>query len=630
MAADPHWQPPEESEKLKEIASQFLSDKSLAGALYLFIQDAAIKATTRDSVIENHQKSYAFPIGEDAKSRMIGETASELLLKQMIGEVALSEMKERSVIDRYRISYHPDDLLIVGGMAISLYDEAVSGIKKIKYQNTSTIQEYLQKNTTDIDIVWWPRIEDTAPHMEDYVVTINSPAISSLITAYISELNIIFANKKVIELIQTAIHNKRPDITLLRIDIEESFKGIKAGAKKIIVHFIIVVPEINQSEISLEICDISIHDGASSQKETKNRSNELILKSMIDDPMYCMPNIQTATLPLVHQRKINVPDIKSIIKQQLLAFKNLLDANNPKCIINYNRIRYLQLMIFEYDYQKKNANIHTIFKLPIDSGKWLEEINNDLDKIIQNVCRKLNGKDRRQLCQRLYSLYPIYFSQQKFLEEKHMQQMYQLRQMQQIQKMQQMQQQMQQHMQQMQLQDQKKLQKPILHRQYIQEVPHEPLPLVKADFVTKSKVVKNEACTLPNNIEYLIGKNKIQFTLNEPTKAEIEKTALCKYYHILNNKIESGEMIKKKDRYIEQLKRIKILIHDIVDKKKNIRIDKRISDEATWDPLKSLLEGKEPQFGGRMIHKQMQHTRTKYKQTRYKRKRHLYKTQKRR
>lgn len=206
MAAD-HRQQQEDS---KEIASQLLTEKTLIRILYLLIQDTAVKTTKNKSVIENSHKTCSYPIGSLASSRM----------------------ESCSVSERYHISYYPEDILIVGGVAVSLYDEAISGIKISKYQNTSTLRGYLQKDTSDIDMVWWPRIEDTTPEMEEHVITINSPAILSLVTTYVAELQMIFANKKTIEIIENAIHNIRPDITLLRIEVEESQIGLRAGAKK--------------------------------------------------------------------------------------------------------------------------------------------------------------------------------------------------------------------------------------------------------------------------------------------------------------------------------------------------------------------------------------------------------------
>jgi hypothetical protein len=414
MAADPLWRPPGELDKIeksKEIVSQLLLKKDLIRILYLFIQIAAVDATARESVTENSQNTCAYPIGASASSRT----------------------DECSVTDRYRVIYHPEDILIVGGVAISLYDEAISGIKS-QYHNTSTLQRYVEKDTTDIDMIWWPRIEDTTPHLEKNVVTINSIAISSLIAAYVGTLKSKFTDNSIIDIIKMSIPNLQPDITLVRIEVEESAIGIAAGVKKILIYFIITIPE-NQTEIKLEICDISIHDGASSQIEVDPiHRKKLILKPMEFDPIYCDPYTQKVAFPIFNEKKLYMPNIKSIINQQLFAFKRLLDAGKHKCIINYKRIRYLQLMIFEYVYQRGNEHIRTIFQIPIDSiDNLFTNINSDLETNISEICSRRNRYNRSNLCHTLSGLHHIYHIQLEGFSMMHQDrqrhQMYQAQQM---------------------------------------------------------------------------------------------------------------------------------------------------------------------------------------------------------
>ena len=564
MAADPYWRPPEE---LKEIASQILTEKTLIRMLYLWLQDAAVKATKNESVKENSRNICTYPIGTLATSRL--DTCSEI------------------VQERYRILYHPEDILIVGGVAIALYDEAISGIKISKYQNTSTLRGYLQKDTSDIDMVWWPRIEDNTPDMEEHVITINSPAISQLVSAYVRELNTIFENKEAIPLINKAIHIIRPDIRLVRIEVEESTKGIRAGVKKVLIHFIITVPEINQKEIKLEICDISIHDGASSQMEFDSESKNPILKSMIVDPVYCHPESQIVAFPLLHSKKIHVPHIMSILDQQLLAFKNLLYAGNDKCIINYKRIRYLQLMIFNYVYQKHNANIGSIFKIPVDIINLLNGIDGNLDDMISEVCSRRNN--RSQLCHKLQQLYTMYQHQlQSFIRiHQQQQQLHELVKWQQGQQLQQLQQ--------SQLSPQK------VKPQSLSKITHEPLRTIIQKPVNKTK--------LPDFIEYVVGKHKILFNLKDKpdVKLEIEQSPVLTYYHLL-------EPIEKNSDGKEQFKRIKIIIHDMFDNKNKEKIQKQIDIEAKHNPLKSLLL---KQGGGYILrNKQTRRNQTRRKQTR--------------
>jgi len=213
-------------------------------------------------------------------------------------------------------------------------------------------------------------------------------------------------------------------------------------------------------------------------------------------------------------------------------------------------------MIFEYLHQKKNVNIYTIFKIPVNIIDLLREIDSNLEKIITELCSRRNV-NRSQLCQTLQGLSVMYQSQlQAFRimhEKQKMQYAYQL----------------QQHMQQTQLQQQR-LQEMTLHNKNV-----------------ALTTVKNSPCKLPELIEYTMGKHKIVFHLekNSDIKKQLENTPLCRYYNLLNE-------INDK----EQFKRVKIIMHDMVENKKMETIDKRIDAEANYEPLKSLLLAKQGGF----------------------------------
>jgi hypothetical protein len=422
MAADPSWRPVEDIET-KQIASQLLLEKDLILTLYTLIQASAGRATINESVIADENKTCAYPIDTPASSRR-------------------NHCTDATMTDRFTVKYNPEDLLIVGGVAVQLYDLSITGIKQRRYaHNVSTLRNYLQKDTSDMDMVWWPRITDHRPENE-MVVTINSPAIISLVTSFKDNLEEIF--ERGIDIIRYLVNNARPDITLESIAIVESELGISAGARKVLLYFNI---DIQGRKLRLEMCDISIHDGASGQKE-KN----FVLKPMRDDPMYCSP-AQIITLPILDNKYIYLPDIISIIKQQILAFQNLLDGNNEKCLINFKRIRYLQLMIFEYYHQKQNANIRKLFKMAVNGrniqmGDLFQYINSRITHIVTSICSKHNGKNRSNLCQQIEQLHSMYQYQLTSYSTMHhsqkmqeLQQIHQLQQqIQQIQHMQELQQ----------------------------------------------------------------------------------------------------------------------------------------------------------------------------------------------
>ena len=332
---------------------------------------------------------------------------------------------------------------------------------------------------------------------------------------------------------------------------------------------------MNQKELILEMCDISIHDGASSQIEINPVNKTFILLPMTVDPVWCDPGIQTTTLPLIDSKKIYVPNIISILEQQLLAFKNLLNFNNEKCLINYKRIRYLQLMIFEYLHQKRNVNIHNIFKIPVDSVNSLfENINSYLERNISEICSKQNHHNRSNLCQTIQRLFMMYQSQLQAFYDIHTRQQKQYAE------------QLQKHMQQIQLQ-----------QQQIQEIP----------LHNNVAPIQNSICTLPDSIEYAMGKHKIVFYLEKKSiREQIEKTPLCKYYNLLDNALKNKKINDK-----EQFKRVKIIMHDMVENKKMDKIQGRIDAEANYEPLKSLLSAKQGGFIRRKQTRRKQQRRNK-------------------
>lgn len=69
--------------------------------------------------------------------------------------------------------------MIIGGMAIALYDYVIRDIKQSR--RLPSLKNSLTKNTSDIDMVWWPRIPasmSTSSNKE--IITIHSPGIKQL------------------------------------------------------------------------------------------------------------------------------------------------------------------------------------------------------------------------------------------------------------------------------------------------------------------------------------------------------------------------------------------------------------------------------------------------------------------
>jgi hypothetical protein len=137
------------------------------------------------------------------------------------------------------------------------------------------------------------------------------------------------------------IKNTIPHIVSVQLTVGHSDAGLLAGVHKILIFCTLMY--IDHTTITFELCDLSIHDGGSSQI-TQNEDGSRIIVPMYHDPMYCSP-FEITTIYTPHYVGIGVPNLISMMKQRLLAFQNLLHRSSDKCIIYYRRIQYLQIII---------------------------------------------------------------------------------------------------------------------------------------------------------------------------------------------------------------------------------------------------------------------------------------------
>jgi hypothetical protein len=189
------------------------------------------------------------------------------------------------------------------------------------------------------------------------------------------------------------------------------------GAIHICINFIITYE--NGETIELEMCDIAIHDSASSQ-QTPSR----LLELMIVDPVYCNPNNEIKKLVVNPPLHINVPIIQKLVSQQLLSFENLLkdhytdrlikaktilDKIKNKCMINYHRLRYIQFILAQTTNASNNAYNRILF---YEFGISQQDVNRIIVYIDQELHRIISQKCliyKETLCNALYA------EQQKFI-----------------------------------------------------------------------------------------------------------------------------------------------------------------------------------------------------------------------
>ena len=322
------------------------------------------------------------------------------------------------VTDRFRtcakveekgtVEYYPNDLMVIGGMALKLYDYVIRDIKKSR--GLPSLKNILSKNTSDIDMVWWPR--------KDEIITINSRGIMELRDKFIEkikeELQDTYSQPNIVTMILGYVENA----TSFATEVEAGHTSPIFGAIHIYIYFIITYSD--NTKIKLEMCDIAIHDSGSSQQNANNT-----LQFMTEDPVYCNPLTEINRLAINPPYHINVPSIQKLVIQQLFAFKNLLALGSDKYLINYNRLRYIQSLLIPRNAYR--ANLLTVFGIKdAKANELVEHIKNGLlgyERQRQQQLAQYHQMQQEWLRQQqLFQL-----QQQLFLEQQQQQQQQRLR-----------------------------------------------------------------------------------------------------------------------------------------------------------------------------------------------------------
>ena len=175
------------------------------------------------------------------------------------------------------IIYSPTTLTVVGGAVYNIL------------LNDSTKSH----DTSDIDMVWWP-------NLMQYGVIIDSPAIDTMINVFMKNIR---THLKII---------KDKYNILPVIEVSSSFKD--SGVRKVKLS-----TKINDNKGEHVLCDITIHDGFSSQYDANVVDGQLM--HMMHDFMYCDEN-NTIQYKLNEEQWVRIPYIDRYINQQLYALVN--------------------------------------------------------------------------------------------------------------------------------------------------------------------------------------------------------------------------------------------------------------------------------------------------------------------
>lgn len=333
------------------ISSTILSDVSIIADIYNIVKSAGLIASTDREVLAVNKDVRVIPANKP------GENRKSVAAKEVIGT--------------YEISYDANDITIVGGAALNIYDYKLQALKERR--ELASLEEYIKKKTSDIDIVWWPRTRTSNP-----IITTRSEAIIKLVLVFKEKLIEKFEEKK------RALESKiRPFITnatnadTLTI-LFEMIPVYAAGVFNINIMF-------QMKGINLKMCDVIIHDSGSSQRFDMDGKEITDVRFMDNDPMYSFPNpgkYNSISYLNVNGIDIAVPNIKSLIKQQLFAFENMLRAKMIKSFINYKRIQFIKKLLLSFKL-KDTSNTRNFEELMevfgTDQREYPEMVANEID-----------------------------------------------------------------------------------------------------------------------------------------------------------------------------------------------------------------------------------------------------------
>ena len=329
--------------------------------------------------------------------------------------------------DTYRILYNPVDITLIGGSVLSIYDHLLPASKA--QHDIKPLQSYMQRRTTDIDMVWWPTIKlnDESAFMQTksdkerkdmcktfvyekqpHIVISTSPAIMTVADVFEEQLRTVFQES--LPTIQTNVliallENAVPiQVQSFSIDVSRKSQAITG------THTMIVSITVNGIKMD-ELCQISLHDGGSSQLNNRDGERNTQLEHMTRDPVYCtvknayLIKLKEMNIHVPYVHTIRIPSVLDFVEQQMFAFGNNLlpmmvesgtvqhvlhhkqHERYTKAFVHFKRAYYLKLVMHsfnasEYVHDEKNlANDNTFLARHLSHPTLLH----DLEEVIE--CR---------------------------------------------------------------------------------------------------------------------------------------------------------------------------------------------------------------------------------------------------
>lgn len=292
--------------------------------------------------------------------------------------------------DGYSISYNTNDIMIVGGAALNVYDYKLKELKERR--GLAALETYIKKKTSDIDIVWWPR-----PSTDKEIITSQSGAIIQLVLVFKAQLiELLNEHRRALEdKIKPYIpSSSNSDSLNITIDV---IPTRPAGVININIIFEI-------KGLRLKMCDVIIHDSGSSQRYDSDGNEITDVRFMVDDPVFCTSQkgySNSITYLTVNDITIAVPNIQAFVIQQMLAFDNLIRFKQTKAFINYKRVEFIRKILSNFHLNDPNNKQNYSELLEVfgsNSQDYPSRIINGLNRRVDASIFK-NFKDILELCE---------------------------------------------------------------------------------------------------------------------------------------------------------------------------------------------------------------------------------------
>ncbi len=360
------------------IAASIIADIENIRKIFLAIQEAARSIPTISELEKKNELNIKektkllLPYNIDGITRLEQRYRIQLnkiknIFKGNKDDKLVINPKAEEITDSsYTLEYDPNTITIMGGAALNVYTTLLS--KYIKTKGIIELKDYVKRETTDIDIVWWPNY-----NKEDKAIISASPIIKKFVENLTKKIEETISTVKITGIKNLTVDNNINQIATTKFDDSLTSK-YKFGSFQIYIY------GETEKEKNIKLVDFTIHDTASGQRTSEKNSPICIncIKPMEDDPTY----INSVTIHKIND--INIPKISTFIKQQKYAFNN----NPEKRKVYYYRLLYIEELLRNVTTNNNTHNITSVFGEDITQNaiktnlQNLNKINSTIQKFV--------------------------------------------------------------------------------------------------------------------------------------------------------------------------------------------------------------------------------------------------------